>query len=202
MKKPLVILFSLVPLAILLHAQTTTLPKTKKLEVRRATGTKASPSASATYTMFPFHDTIDAANPRQISGCGCGQPTLMFSPTSVTTKVNTPVQIRYDASKICNEQTIRDLNGVVHPYVDKKDDSSDIGNLTLGTVQWEVGAVSDLPLEWGIITYNPGYVQPTTEEIKIEVKVQCYDSFPGNCKLPGNYNTCSSTGVIPVTVTQ
>jgi hypothetical protein len=200
MKKPLVILFSLGALSVLLQAQTTTQPKTKKLEVRRADGTKASPSASTTYIMFPFHDTLDAANPKQISGCGCGQPQLVFSPTSVTTKVNAPVQIRYDASKICNEQTIRDLNGVVHPYVDKQDDNSDIGNLTLGTVQWEVGAVSDLPLEWGIITYNPGYVQPTTEKIVIQIKLQCYDTG-GKCPLPGNYNICKSEGTIPVTVT-
>lgn len=197
MSKQLLILCFLVGVSVLSLAQT----KTKTLEVKRSPGTKAAASASATYTMFPFPDTIDAMSGKQKAGCGCGQDQLVFSPQAVTTKVNTPVQIRYDASKICNEQTIRDLSGNVHPYVDKKDDSSQVGSLTLGTVQWEVGAVSDLPLEWGIITYAPGYAQPTKEEIKIEIKLQCYDSFPGNCPLPGNYNICKSTGTIPVTVT-
>jgi hypothetical protein len=88
----------------------------------------------------------------------------------------------------------------VHPYVDGVDDNSQIGNLTLGTVQWEVGAVSDLPLEWGIITYDTGYAQPTSEQIQISIKVQCYDSGP-KCTAPGHYQVCPAQGTIPVTVT-
>jgi len=197
MKKPLLALACLVAISALLMAEA---PKTKKLDVKRSAGTKASASASSTYTMFPYPNTITGTNKIQIPGCSCGTNKVTVSPTSVITKVNTPVQIRYDASPICNKQTIRDLSGNLHPYVDGADDNSQVGSLTLGTVQWEVGAVSDLPLEWGIITYDTGYVQPTSEQIQISIKVQCFDSGP-KCTAPGHYQVCEAQSTIPVTVT-
>ena len=181
----------LIFVSVVLLAQVKTKTAQKKLDVK---GPNASPSASATYTLFPYSDTIEGMNPRQIGECACGSNQVTFSPTSVVAKANTPVQIRYDASTICNKQTIRDLNGTVHAPVDQ------IGNLTLGSVQWEIGAVSDLPLEWGIITYDSGYAQPTQERIQIDIKLQCYDTGP-NCTAPGHYQICPATGTIPVTVT-
>jgi hypothetical protein len=80
------------------------------------------------------------------------------------TPVNKPVQIRYDASPICFKQGITDINGNPYPPIDQ------IGNLTLGNVQWEVGAISDLPHEYGIITYS-GYAQPKTEQITINIEL-------------------------------
>jgi hypothetical protein len=75
------------------------------------------------------------------------------------------VQVNYDASQICHRQTIRDLHGVVHPARDQ------LGNLVLGHVTWEVGVVSDLPLEYGILTYS-GYQQPGSQETTVDVPVQ------------------------------
>ena len=179
----------LIFISVLLLAQVKTLQK--KLEVK---GPNAGPSASATYTLFPYDATIEGMHPDQRGGCDCGSSQVTFSPTAITAKVNTPVQVRYDASTICWKQTIRDLNGAVHPPVDQ------IGNLTLGNVQWEVGAVSDLPLEWGIITYDSGYAQPTQEKVVIKINLQCYDTGP-KCTAPGHYKPCGAQGTIPVTVT-
>jgi hypothetical protein len=197
MKKSLRVLFSLVALSMLLLAQT----QTKKLEVKGA----KSATASATYTFFPYTATEEGLHPDQRSGCICGigngggavTKEMLFSPTAVTTGVNQPVQIRYDATQICRKQGISDLNG--------NKSSTELGNLTLGYVQWEVGAVSPLPLEWGIITYDSGYAQPTQQKITINLKVRCTDT-PHNKKDGvevcggSGYNVCTASATIPVTV--
>lgn len=84
--------------------------------------------------------------------------------------------------------------------MDGEGNNSQIGNLTLGTVQWEVGAVSDLPLEWDIITYTPGYAQPTTEQIIINIKVRVKDEHGAKDGGPCE-NICIAQAKIPVTVT-
>lgn len=84
----------------------------------------------------------------QKSGCDCESHQVIVTPTLITTPINTPVIVRYDASSICWKQSIFDpVTGEPHPYVDGVGNNSVIGNITLGTVQWEVGSVFNLPLE-------------------------------------------------------
>ena len=189
MKKSLFAVSLLLFAAVLLLAQAT-----KNLEVK---GNRAK-GKSATYTMFPVSSGAEALLNARESGCYCGSNKVIFSPTVVTTPANTPVTIRYDATKICHGQGIADTNGNPYPPPNQ------IGNLMLGNVQWEVGALSDLPLEYGIVTYS-GYAQPTQEKIQFTVQLRCLDT-PHNkrngeevCGAAG-YNVCTATGTIPVTV--
>jgi hypothetical protein len=72
--------------------------------------------------------------------------------------------------------------------------------VSIGSAEWEVGAIQSLPLEYGVITY-PGYAQVGSGEIKLEVNVQCADK-PGNNSCPASgYNTCQAFATIPIKIT-
>lgn len=188
------------------YGQTPATPAGTQTKITKAAGTTKdvkAKAASATFTLFPYAETIQGSPPENTlrhPGCSCGldsnprHNSVTFSPLTLTAKVGQPVTVRYDASMICRKQTIRDLNGTVHAPVDQ------VGNLKLGSAQWELGAVQDLPLEYGIITY-PGYAQVGNGEIKLEVNVQCADK-PGNSDCPASgYNTCQAFATIPIRVT-
>jgi len=154
---------------------------------------KFTTAPSATYTLFDYLETQMGLHPEpRHPGCACGlsgpyalAKEMQFSPNPVKTKVGQPVEVSYDASQICRKQTILDMNGNQHPPVDQ------IGGLVLGTVQWEVGSVSQLPLEWGTLDYS-GYQQASGQQITVDIKVQCYDSGVP-CK-----STCESKLTVPV----
>lgn len=164
-------------------------------------GLKASAMAppSAIYTIFDYdHDTVIGPHPEwQKSGCGCGLPYkggMRFSPNPVLTRVGQAVTVRYDASQICNKQTIKDLNRHEHAPVNQ------IGTLVLGHATWETGVVSDLPLEWGILTYS-GYSQGGDYAIEMDIRLQCYDRTNGGPRHDQEcLNTCETTLTVPVHV--
>jgi len=154
---------------------------------------------TTTYKRFPGNEALQSARWHQIAGCGCGinpsypedfRKTITVSPTSVTTVVGQPVQIRYDASTICNGQGVRDVNGV---------DVSKPNFAGVGTVTWEAGVIQNLPDAYGIVTFS-GYAQPTTDSIKFNIQVQCYDTG-AKCTTPDHYMVCPTSTTIPVTVT-
>ena len=107
----------------------------------------------------------------------------------ITTKIGKPITIRYDASGICNGQTIRDSNGKSLPRRGR-----------LGTVEWQVGTIQDLPDTYGKVTFR-GYAQASAYTVRISINVQCY-SLGAKCTSKGNYNPCAVNAEIPVTVTQ
>jgi hypothetical protein len=215
MKASVLVVF-VIALAVLLLAQAKNPAKNKELKEKnlpvidqkklpgRKAADKAAPvrAATTTYGLFPYAMTDEALHPYQQAGCQCnvGDP-MFFSPEAVDTKVNTPVQIRYDASRICFKQGITDSQG--QPYPNPIDS---LGNMSVGYVQWEVGAVSDnLPHEYGILTYS-GYSQPVQETITVEVHLRCIDK-PNNKNSYGDevcgasgYNECTLKATIPVTV--
>jgi hypothetical protein len=116
-------------------------------------------------------------------------------PSVIRTKVGDPVTINYDASMICQKQTIRDLSGREHGP------STSVGELVLGHAQWDKDVVQDLPLEWGIITY-PGYAKAGPHQISLDVRVECADR-PGNNFCPDSgFNVCEALAVVPVEVVQ
>jgi hypothetical protein len=91
-------------------------------------------SAAATFSLYPYSETIQGSPPENAlrhPGCSCGldanprHNSIAFSPAVITAKVGQPVTVRYDGSLICRKQTIRDLNGTVHPPTDQ------VGNLVL-----------------------------------------------------------------------
>jgi hypothetical protein len=151
--------------------------------------------ATITYQPFPASQTLQSGQP-QHSGCFCGiyagaidpiRRAITVSPSNVQTRVNQKVQIRYDASLICNGQSIADMNGV---------DSKKPNFGGVGTIQFESGAVMTLPNTYGIATFS-GYTTAKTDSIHIIIKLQCYDTGSANCIRP-----CGAAIDIPVTVTQ
>jgi V8-like Glu-specific endopeptidase len=157
----------------------------------------------ATYTIYPYGQTLQGGVfvKRQIPGCSCGigphsfRPAMDVVPSVIRTKVGDPVTINYDASMICQKQTIRDLSGREHGP------STSVGELVLGHAQWDKDVVQDLPLEWGIITY-PGYAKAGPHQISLDVRVECADR-PGNNFCPDSgFNVCEALAVVPVEVVQ
>lgn len=139
-----------------------------------------------TYQPFPPEETLQARFGDQRPGCACGIgknhgrdshfDAMLVAPSSVQTAPNTPISITYDASGICWGQSIRQVSG------------------RHGTVIWGPGTIQDLPDTFGIVTV-PGYSQPTTQQIQIEVKVDCYDDGSAHCS-----NRCSASATVPVVV--
>jgi hypothetical protein len=153
---------------------------------------------TTSYKPFPANETIQSSKWSQVPGCSCGiyekavedfRRTMAVSPTTLTATVGQPVQIRYDASAICNGQGVRDVNGV---------DVSKPNFGGVGTVTWEAGSIQTLPNSYGIVTYS-GYLQPKTDTIKFDIKVQCYDTG-AKCKEAGHYQVCPASATIPVTI--
>ncbi len=120
-------------------------------------------------------------------GCSCGiGPEVNYnphfkkmavSPSSVNTKVNTPVAIRFDASGICLGQSTRMVNG------------------EFGSIVWQPGTTQSLPDSYGIATLS-GYAQPKTDTIYVQVTAECFDNGYPKCS-----NRCTAKASIPVTIT-
>ena len=135
-----------------------------------------------TYTPFPGNQTLMSKYGKQIPGCSCGIgpgqsdhfKSMLVDPTQARTQVGQQVQIRYDASGICNGQGVAPIDG------------------RFGTAKWRAGTIQDLPDAYGIIALPKGYSQASTEQITIEVKLTCVDV---TCRMG-----CSAKIDIPVTV--
>jgi len=98
------------------------------------------------------------------TGHDCGPSDVQITPTFVTATVGRPVEIRFDASSMCNGQTTTGQRG---------------------TITWEVGGVQSIPATWGIATHT--YNQPTSETIEIEILCTCSDSGgSSNCTATGS----------------
>jgi hypothetical protein len=155
------------------------------------------------YAPFPGNETIQSKLWHQISGCKCGigkgppdypesfrqhitlAPTAVGTPPDPPVAAGKPIQIRYDASVLCNGQGFLDSNGV---------DFSKPNFGGVGTVTWEPGVIQTLPNLYGIITFS-GYKQPTNDSIAISISVQCVDTGSANCRT-----TCPISASIPVNV--
>jgi hypothetical protein len=151
-------------------------------------------SGTSTFAMFPYSESVAVTSGMQPSpGCGCypsdnAPSILQVSPNqNVTVHVGQPVQLRYDGSVICHRQMIWDMTGKAHKSVDQ------LGDLTVGSVEWEVGSLWALPLEWGVVTYS-GYVQAGTYQVTFKLMLQCHDDFK-NCT-----HTCVATKTITINV--
>jgi hypothetical protein len=151
-------------------------------------------TGTSTFAMFPYNESVAVTSGMIPSpGCGCypsdNAPSILhISPNqSVTVHIGQPVQLRYDGSVICHRQMIRDLSGKAHKSVDQ------IGDLTVGSIEWEVGSLWALPLEWGVVTYS-GYAQTGTYQVTFKLMLQCHDDFK-NCT-----HTCVATKTITVNV--
>jgi hypothetical protein len=138
------------------------------------------------------------ANPAQVPGCACGiskdQPdsklkAVQVSPASATAKVGEAVNIRFDASRICQGQTIRDSNGVEYGKP---------GFRGVGYVKWEELSSLTLPDTAGHAIYS-GYEQAGKYTIEVNIAVQCYD-IGARCTQPTHYNVCQTSALIPITV--
>lgn len=148
-------------------------------------------AAQYSYAPFPAAESRQNTPPvssRQVPGCDCGTKTVAV-PSSITTRVGTPVTLRYDASNICQGQTVRDLNGKEFGK----------GFASAGKVQWEIGAVQTLPDAYGVATYDKGYSQAGSSTATVTVSVQCYD-VGAKCKSSTHYNVCTATGTVPVNI--
>ena len=151
-----------------------------------------------TYNSFPASETIQSSQWHQITGCHCGidktlpepfRKTITVNPSQVQTRVNQPVQIRYDASTICNGQGVLDVNGV---------DISKPNFGGVGTIQFEAGAIKTLPDAYGIVTFS-GYTQAKNDTIHINIALQCYDT--GGDAAHHCITSCGASIDIPVVVT-
>jgi hypothetical protein len=170
----------------------------QKIEMKKVSDEKTgvkSPSATSTYTLFDYNLTTAVTSGMQpMVGCGCW-PSESQSPQDIavspeggiTAHVGQPVELRYDGSRVCHRQGIWDMSGKVHKPVDQ------IGDLNLGSIQWEIGSVWQLPLEWGIVTYS-GYSQVGFQTVTFTIKLQCHDDFK-NCT-----HTCVRTKTLTVHV--
>jgi hypothetical protein len=162
---------------------------------------------TAQYTRFPAAQTIQSSQWHKVAGCDCGiDPTypedfrkqIMVSPNSLKVSLRHKFQLRYDASAICNGQTIRDTNGV---EVGKPNFAG------VGTVDFDNGTVQKLPNIYGIVSY-PGYTKTGAQigsdidSIRFDITVQCYDprAAGAECPYPQKYQTCRRAITIPVTV--
>jgi hypothetical protein len=157
---------------------------------------------SYTHVGFPIEQTANyQARPdraHQTQGCACGYTTrnhMTVTPTSIPdAKVGQDVTLRYDASEICQGQTITNLQNVNSPDPRNPDDPS----LNLGTADWQIGDLQSLPREWGIITLPGGYAQSGTYTVTIGFTVHCTDKPSAVC-LTGS-NGCSTKVSVPVVV--
>lgn len=150
------------------------------------------------YARLPVTQTIQFSRWHKVAGCACGiDPTYLedfrkqitVSPNIVKVSLGQKVQIRYDASAICNGETIRDTNGV------------EIGKpkfAGVGTVNWDDGTVQKLPDVYGIVSHS-GYTQTNVDDIRFDITVQCYDAG-ADCPYAQKYQTCRRAITIPVTV--
>lgn len=160
-------------------------------------------AGTPTFTLTSYEQTLQGGQfrSRQIPGCGCGigpdafAKTMAVSPNAIRARPGQPISVSYDASLICQKQTIRDMAGRVHGPV------SDVGSLVLGHADWDKNVGQELPLEWGIITY-PGYSSIGDHELRIDVKVECADR-PGNNFCPDSgFRVCEAQATIPVVVAE
>jgi hypothetical protein len=155
---------------------------------------------TSSFAPIPPDQTIQAKQWHQIAGCGCGidknspesfRKQMTVSPLKVGTTTGKQVQIRYDASTICNGQGIHDTNGV---------DISQGNFAGVGTLTWEPGVIQTLPSTAGIVTFT-GYQQAKSDSISVNIKLQCFDSG-AKCTAPGHFTVCSANATIPVDVTK
>jgi hypothetical protein len=152
------------------------------------------------FTPFPAKENVQTVLWHQIAGCTCGinpnQTAFPFlqkvevSPKQVNDKVGHDIKIRYDASAICNGQTIRDPSGKIYGQ----------GNGPLGTATWQAGTVQDLPDVFGDLSLRGGYAQAGKYTITINMNLQCYDTG-AKCTAPNHYNVCNRSVTIPVNIT-
>jgi hypothetical protein len=140
--------------------------------------------------------TIQSQMP-QIPGCECGigqdqtDPRLkrvQVSPESVRAKVGEQVDIRFDATRICQGQTVRSVSGI----------ESGKPSFAAGTIQWEELAQTQLPDGYGHALYS-GYTQAGDYTVRIKIDVQCFD-IGAKCKEPSHYKTCHTEAEVPVVV--
>ena len=94
----------------------------------------------------------------------CGPSDVQITPTFVTGTVGKPVEIRFDATPICNDQTTTGQRG---------------------TIKWKTDAVQTIPDIWGIATYT--YDQPTSQTIDIEIFCTCSErGGASDCRASGS----------------
>jgi hypothetical protein len=151
-------------------------------------------TGTSVFAMFPYSESVAVTSGMQPSpGCDCypsnnAPSILQISPNqNVTVHIGQPVQLRYDGSVICHRQMIWDMDGKERKSVDQ------VGDLIVGSIEWEIGSLWALPLEWGVVTYS-GYAQTGTYQVTFKLMLQCHDEVK-NCT-----HTCIATKIVTINV--
>jgi hypothetical protein len=146
------------------------------------------------YAPFPDYETWMANYGVQEPGCACGKTNnlpIYIDPTAITSApVNSDIKLRYDASGICQGQSIKDAKGNIYRSA----------SFIAGTVLWEPGVELNLPDVFGIVTLPGGFNQVTNYSIAFKISVQCYDNAVSTTPRRPCSNTCSVSATIPVTI--
>ena len=121
---------------------------------------------------------------KQVPGCTCSKDTSVeTSPNPGSAVAGQPFVISFDATQICQGQTIRDRSGNVLRH----------GQLgaNVGTIKWGALAEDKLTDVFGSLSHT--YVTAGTYVPEIKIDVQCYDSGY-SCKQPKKSSECSAQG--------
>ena len=108
---------------------------------------------------IPFGQTRQQARGCQGKQCPgvktayeCGTNDIQFSPNPIQARQGQPMTIRFDATTMCNGQTIENF---------------------VGTVKWETGGNSQLSDAYGFATYT--YTQAGQQQVGMQMNYHCKD---------------------------
>jgi hypothetical protein len=140
---------------------------------------------AANFTPTPRDQTLQAtgAGGPQKAGCECHENMIVLTPPEGTAQIGQPFALRFDASRMCFGQTIRDSKG--HALAHGQPGAN------MGTVTWEAGSIESLPDVFGQVshTFQSGGDYTAT----ISIDGQCYDTG-GSCRESDHYKKCAQTG--------
>jgi hypothetical protein len=154
---------------------------------------------TTSFTPTPANATIQATQWQQVPGCDCGiDPTyvetfrrgITFAPKPVVVKVNQPVEINFDASTICNGQSIQDIYGTI---------VGDTHFKGVGIVTWEPGVVQTLPNTYGIVRLDNGFPEAKKYTVQFDISLYCFDTG-AKCTANNNHKKCTASVTVPVIV--
>jgi|HubBroStandDraft_6_1064221.scaffolds.fasta_scaffold07257_9 hypothetical protein len=164
-----------------------------------ATGLVLAQAPTTSFKPTPANATIQALKWHQVPGCACGiypdavevfRRGITFAPNPVVVNVNQPVEINFDASTICNGQSVQDTSGTI---------VGDARFKGVGNVIWEPGVVQTLPNSYGIVRLDQGFPEAKKYNVQFNISLYCFDTG-ANCKDNNNHRLCNASVTVPVTV--